>query len=202
MLAINRARSLSERTGEPKSDIRPTPNGDCRRRGRGENISRVKLRGKEWGGRSPQAIENCGSESERRSLQRLPLAFDVFSAHVPEADFWPGITSALLVIRQEGARRARVTEFASRERKSLLCRRRAILAGSHPGPSLSKMRRGIRFGGRPSGWHPLPLFHQLFVCAARRAPLRDASNKRNVHPRTNSWTRNTHHSPIPSISAS
>ena len=87
VLAINRARSLSERTGEPKSDIRPTPNGDCRRRGRGENISRVKLRGKEWGGRSPQAIENCGSESERRSLQRLPLAFDVFSAHVPEADF-------------------------------------------------------------------------------------------------------------------
>jgi len=55
-------------------------------RGRGENISRGKLRGKEWGGRSPQAIENCGSESERRSLQRLPLEFDVFSAHIPEAD--------------------------------------------------------------------------------------------------------------------
>jgi hypothetical protein len=54
-------------------------------RGRGENISRGKLRGKEWGGRSPQAIENCGSESERRSLQRLPLEFDVFSAHIPEA---------------------------------------------------------------------------------------------------------------------
>ena len=101
MLAINRARSLSERTGEPKSDIRPTPNGDCRRRGRGENISRVKLRGKEWGGRSPQAIENCGSESERRSLQRLPLAFDVFSAHVPEADFWPQIIWGWPVIRPE-----------------------------------------------------------------------------------------------------
>src|SRR5437899_6935995 len=80
------ARSLSERTGEPKSDIRPTLNRDCRRRGRGENISRVKLRGKEWGGRSPQAIENCRSE-RRRSLQRFPFAFDLFSTHVPEADF-------------------------------------------------------------------------------------------------------------------
>jgi hypothetical protein len=51
-----------------------------------ENISRGKVSTKKFG-RSPQAIENCRSE-RRRSLQRFPFAFDLFSTHVPEADFW------------------------------------------------------------------------------------------------------------------
>ena len=53
----------SERTREPRATLGQRQNGDCRRRGRAENISRGKLSTKKWG-RSPQAIENCRSESE------------------------------------------------------------------------------------------------------------------------------------------
>ena len=53
----------SERTREPRATLGQRQNGDCRRRGRADNISRGKASTKKFG-RSPQAIDDCRSESE------------------------------------------------------------------------------------------------------------------------------------------